>query len=160
MNDSEITIGILGLGYVGLPLALSFCESNICVCGYDLSKKKFNRLILFPLLDTVSDERIKINITNNLFKPTNKRKDLEACDVYIICVPTPLTNTRDPDLSYIISAIDLIIPSLEKGNLISLESTSYPGTTEEIIAPDYMKKLFDRRGYFSCLFAREGRSRK
>ena len=115
---------------------LSFSEKGIKVIGFDLNKSKINNLESYKsFINTISDERISKSINNKNFYPTSEINDLKNCDIYIICVPTPLTNTRDPDLSYIESALNKIYPLLDKGNLISLESTTYPGTTEEIILP-------------------------
>ena len=156
LNSRDASIGILGLGYVGLPLALCFAEKNCKVKGFDVNIKKIDDLKNSQsFINTISNKRIKESIKSGNFSPTNNSEDLKDCDVYIICVPTPLTETRDPDLSFINSAVDVIAPLLEAGNLVSLESTTYPGTTEEILLPKFIKKQLNVGEDFFLVYSPE-----
>jgi UDP-N-acetyl-D-glucosamine dehydrogenase len=135
IENKTSKIGIVGLGYVGLPLAVSFANRGYYVVGHDLSEKKIDTLNSekSPILD-VSDESLK-KCLNKSFYPTLDYNKLEECDFIIICVPTPLSPTKEPDLSYIISSCETISKILRKGQFIILESTTYPGTTEDIVVP-------------------------
>ena len=127
-------IGIIGLGYTGLPLAMAFAK-EFRVVGYDVKKEIIN--LLFggkSHIKDVKDDDIKKYLSKSFF-PTDKHEELEKCDFIIICVPTPLTREKEPDLSYIIGACETIAKILRAGHFIILESTTYPGTTEEIVVP-------------------------
>jgi len=134
IKDKTARIGIIGLGYVGLPLAVAFAR-KFEVVGYDINEKTVNNLLngQSHILD-VSDDMIK-KYLNKSFYPTADHKELEKCDFIIICVPTPLTAAKEPDLRYIKSACETIAKVLRKGQFIILESTTYPGTTEEVVIP-------------------------
>ena len=127
-------IGIIGLGYTGLPLAIAFAK-KFNVVGYDTNEKTVNYLLggKSHILD-VGDGDLK-QYLNKSFYPTTDHKDLEECDFIIICVPTPLTEQKEPDLRYIKSACATIADILKKGQFVILESTTYPGTTEEVVIP-------------------------
>lgn len=134
---------IIGLGYVGLPLALAHIQSNIEVLGFDIDDRKLN---LNDLIDSGSDE-ISLNefsdLQNSNFETTNNFRRIEECSVIIITVPTPLKANGLPDLTYIESVIKSIKEYLKEGQLIVLESTTYPGTTREVIWPvieEYKRK--------------------
>ena len=129
-------IGIIGLGYTGLPLAIAFAKT-FNVVGYDIKEKTVDYLLggKSHILD-VGDSDLK-QYLNKSFYPTTDPKDLEKCDFIIICVPTPLTAEKEPDLSYIKNACETIamILRLRRGQFVILESTTYPGTTEEVVIP-------------------------
>jgi UDP-N-acetyl-D-glucosamine dehydrogenase len=132
-KDKKGIVGIIGLGYVGLPLALTFSESNVKVIGFDIDNKKIlNIKNSRSYISNISNNKIKNAIKKNL-KVTIDFKKINLVDAIIICVPTPLDNHNAPDLSYISNTIDKILPYLKKNQLISLESTTYPGTTDEEI---------------------------
>jgi UDP-N-acetyl-D-glucosamine dehydrogenase len=135
-KDKTATIGIIGLGYTGLPLAIAFAK-KFNVVGYDTNEKTVDYLLggKSHILD-VNDDMIK-KYLNKSFYPTTNHKALEKCDFIIICVPTPLTAEKEPDLSYIKSACATIarILRLRRGQFVILESTTYPGTTEEVVIP-------------------------
>lgn len=136
LHEKKATIGIVGLGYVGLPLALTYYENGYEVLGFDIDTKKLeclNRGESF--IKHIDHQRIKNAISSNKFKVTNSFLEAKRVDALIICVPTPLTKNRTPDLTYINTTIESVLPYLQKGQIISLESTTYPGTTEEIIKP-------------------------
>lgn len=125
-------IGIIGLGYVGLPLALHFAEAGTEVLGFDIDAEKVSLIngggspIRYIDKSRVAAARAKLTASSD---PAG----LTAVDAIIICVPTPLTHQREPDMTFIVNTLELIGPHLRKGQLISLESTTYPGTTDEIV---------------------------
>lgn len=134
MEWRDETIGIIGLGYVGLPLAVAFVESNATVVGVDVSKERVNMLREgHSYLTDIPDETIAS--IRGRFHPTTDYSELSKCDAVIICVPTPLAKTGEPDISYILSAVESFRPYLRRGMLVVLESTTYPGTTEELLKP-------------------------
>lgn len=128
-------IGIIGLGYVGLPLALLFSEQRFAVTGFDIDTNKVRVLSeggsYIYRIPATQIEAAK----NQGFRSTSEYSEIELMDVVIICVPTPLNDHRQPDMSYIISTVESIAPHIQTGQLIVLESTTYPGTTEEVVIP-------------------------
>lgn len=127
-------IGIIGLGYVGLPLAARAGKVGFHVVGFDVSREKvasINRGESY-IGDVTSEELANLR-DHDMMEATTDFRRLRACDVIIVCVPTPLNATRDPDISYIERAAESIVRTLRSGQLIILESTTYPGTTEEIL---------------------------
>ncbi len=134
IEDGTANIGVIGLGYVGLPLAISFSE-KFNVVGYEVNDSLVNHLLKGTShIQDISDEDLNVHL-NKSFYPTNKCEDLKKCDFIIICVPTPLANENEPDLSYIKSSCSTIANILRKGQFVILESTTYPGTTEEVVLP-------------------------
>jgi UDP-N-acetyl-D-glucosamine dehydrogenase len=134
MQDKQALIGIIGLGYVGLPLALAYAEKGFKVLGFDIDPKKIEALSrgesYISHLDTA---RIAKATQSKLLMATTDFSRLGEPDTLLICVPTPLTPQRDPDMSYIVSTTQQIKSQLRQGQLIILESTTYPGTTEELV---------------------------
>ena len=127
-------IGIVGLGYVGLPLAVAFAEEGHEVVCFDLDHRKIEALEAGrSYIEDISDETLA-PIRERLH-PTSQPPDLSPCDAVIICVPTPLTSAREPDLTYLVSAGSALSQVLREGQLVVLESTTYPGTTRERLAP-------------------------
>ncbi|MCA0970449.1 nucleotide sugar dehydrogenase [Halobacillus litoralis] len=134
-------VAVVGLGYVGLPLAMLFSKRNIDVIGLDINEDRITQLKnKKSYLPDIQDEEIKLNIERGIFKPTSKYTDLTSADVIIICVPTPLTDYHTPDLSYLQSVASSLSSHLRKGQLVILESSTYPGTTEEVLQPHLEKK--------------------
>jgi UDP-N-acetyl-D-glucosamine dehydrogenase len=134
--DRRARIGVVGLGYVGLPLAVEFAESGFCVIGVDLDARKVGQINCgASYIDDVSGERIRGLVQSGKLAASCCYDDLSNVDAISICVPTPLRKTRDPDMSYINQAAQSIAGIARTGKLIILESTTYPGTTEEIILP-------------------------
>ena len=129
---SQKKIGIIGLGYVGLPLAIEFGISNY-VIGYDISKKRINQLN-FHKDDTLQVTK-KEFLKSKFLKFSSKEKDIQDCNIYIITVPTPVNKKNKPDLSKIINATKLVGKMLTENNFVIYESTVYPGATEEICKP-------------------------
>lgn len=131
----EATIAVLGLGYVGLPLAVRCAEAGFSVIGFDVDPEKPRRLKAGEsyLTDVAGD--VIAALTPRRFRATSDPADLAQADAFLICVPTPLGLHREPDLSFVEATADMIASVARPGTLVSLESTSFPGTTEEIVAP-------------------------
>jgi UDP-N-acetyl-D-glucosamine dehydrogenase len=134
INNKEAIIGIVGLGYVGLPLMLRFAEVGYRVIGIDVDEHK-NSLINQgkSYIQHIPSEDI-VRVKHLIHATADFSESVEA-DALILCVPTPLDKYREPDLSYVLQTTDALLPHLRKGQLISLESTTYPGTTEEELKP-------------------------
>src|SRR3989454_608598 len=127
-------IGVVGLGYVGLPLVLRFGEERFPVIGFDIDPVKVRKLNAGEsYIRHIPSARLQTLTKEKQFEATTDFGRLAEADCIIICVPTPLTQKKDPDLQYIESTTDAISKTLRKGQLVSLESTTYPGTTEEIL---------------------------
>lgn len=127
--------GIIGLGYVGIPLMLRASAVGINVIGFDISKQRVSELEQGKSpIKHISDNEIAEALSQG-FEPTSDFSRISECKYIIICVPTPLSEYRDPDLSYIISTMDSISPYIRKGQMLSLESTTWPGTTAEVLHP-------------------------
>tara|TARA_B100000242_G_scaffold285944_1_gene250965 strand:+ start:5664 stop:6974 length:1311 start_codon:yes stop_codon:yes gene_type:complete len=140
IDKKKAKIGIVGLGYVGLPLALSFLDNGFDVIGFDIDKSKIRQINLGEsYIKHIPSNKIRKSIKSKKFIPTLDFSLISEVDVIIICVPTPLTKYRDPDLSFILSTMASIKPFLKKGQIISLESTTYPGTTKDVILPSLEK---------------------
>jgi len=136
ITNKSANIGIIGLGYVGLPLGVEFAKAGFSVTGFDNDAKKVsgvnegNSYIL-----DVSSKDVSDLVSSEKLSATAEKSLLNKMDVIIICVPTPLRKTKEPDISFILQAAEDINSNLRKGQLIILESTTYPGTTEEVILP-------------------------
>lgn len=140
INSKSAKIGIIGLGYVGLPLALEFANREFNVIGFDIDEKKI------PILNSgnsyikhINASRIKKAVDSKRFNATSDFSLLTDCDAIIICVPTPLDEHQEPDLTYIVNSGKAVAQYLRKGQLVVLESSTYPGTTEEILLPMFEK---------------------
>jgi UDP-N-acetyl-D-glucosamine dehydrogenase len=134
--QKEALIGIIGMGYVGLPLVLRFCEEDFRVLGFDVDSKKVATLKRGKsYLKSISSSRISQFFRSGHLNVTDDFSRLDEPDCILICVPTPLTEKMEPDLQYIDKTTEAIREHLRRGQLIVLESTSYPGTTEELILP-------------------------
>jgi UDP-N-acetyl-D-glucosamine dehydrogenase len=136
LRRKDAHAAVIGLGYVGLPLAVEFARAGLRVTGIDLDKAKVDALNRGEsyILD-VPSENVKAIVDAGRFSATTDFDALSKVDTINVCVPTPLRKTKDPDLSYIVSAVEQIAKYLKKGHLVILESTSYPGTTEEVVQP-------------------------
>ena len=142
INDNSATIGIIGLGYVGLPLVIRFAEENFKVIGFDIDSVKCSTLNSGKsYIRHIPTESIQLALKNGFTATTNWRKIAEV-DCMLICVPTPLGANNTPDLQYIQNTLNSIQGFLKKGQLLILESTTYPGTTEEEIVPEVEKNNF------------------
>jgi UDP-N-acetyl-D-glucosamine dehydrogenase len=136
INDRTATVGIIGLGYVGLPLAVEFAKGGFKVIGYDVSERVVRALMegRSHIQDVPSSEVARL-VKERLFEATTDEARLSDVDAISIAVPTPLGKTRDPDMSYVIAAADAVSRTAHKGLLVVLESTTYPGTTREVLLP-------------------------
>jgi len=145
-------VGIIGQGYVGLPLAMVVAETGFEVTGFDVDSDKVRRLNAGEsYIDDVSDDEVKEQLTAKRFRASESFEDVGSMDVISICVPTPLGKTRDPDISYIVAATKEVVARLRPGQLIVLESTTYPGTTRELVLPMFEASgLKVGRDYFLC----------
>ncbi|MGF0334373.1 nucleotide sugar dehydrogenase [Ectopseudomonas toyotomiensis] len=142
ITSRTATVGIYGLGYVGLPLALRFCEVGIKVIGFDIDDYKVDTLNAGQsYIERLTPKRIKHALAQGL-EATNDFSRSGEVDALIICVPTPLNAHREPDLSFVINTIETILPHFRAGQLLSLESTTWPGTTDEELAPRLETKGF------------------
>src|SRR5438270_1798144 len=127
-------IGVVGLGYVGLPLVLRFGEEHFPVLGFDVDPVKVRKLNAGEsYIRHIPAERLQMLLKEKQFEASSDFNRLKEADCIIICVPTPLTAKKDPDLQFIEKTAEAVHKTLRKGQLISLESTTYPGTTEEIL---------------------------
>lgn len=135
LNNRSAIIGIIGMGYVGQPLALRFAQLGYKVLGFDVDAEKVDQLNAgHSDIEHIADANIALANAAGMECTTDFRRALEA-EALILCVPTPLNKYREPDLSYVIRTTDSIVPYLRAGQVVSLESTTYPGTTEEELLP-------------------------
>ncbi len=138
LESRKAKIGIIGLGYVGLPLVLRFGEEHFNVIGFDVDPEKVSKLNAGQsYIRHIDGGRLKALVDKKAFEATADFSRLREADCIIICVPTPLTEKKDPDLQYIEKTASALVKTLRKGQLISLESTTYPGTTEEILLEQF-----------------------
>ena len=138
IEDRSAVVAVVGLGYVGLPLALEFARAGFKVIGYDVSQRVVEALAGGRShIQDVSDDALAEMVSSGRFEPTTDESRLGEADAISIAVPTPLSKTRDPDMSYVISAVEAVARNCHKGLLIVLESTTYPGTTREIMLPKF-----------------------
>src|SRR6201993_3515757 len=135
-KGTQLKVGIIGCGYVGLPLALRFAEAGHKVTGFDTDPKKVSMLNAGKsYIEHIQQTKIQQFVNSKHFRATTDFSELKDVDAIIICVPTPLDERREPDLSYVENTGESIYPHLQKGQLVVLESTTYPGTTEELVLP-------------------------
>ena len=136
LENKSFKVGILGLGYVGLPLGLEFAEKEFEVLGFDLDKRKVEKLNDGKsYIKHISAGRIADAVNKRYFSATNDFSRLPEVDAIIICVPTPLDEHREPDMTYVEGTAKTIQKYLRPGQLVTLESTTYPGTTDELLLP-------------------------
>jgi len=135
VESGAVRVGIIGLGYVGLPLARAFSDRRIAVLGFDVDPAKVTRIERGEsYIGHIPDANIA-QMRENGFEATVDFQRLDEPDVIIVCVPTPLTETREPDLTFVINSTMAIAKRLRPGQLVVLESTTYPGTTREVVLP-------------------------
>ncbi len=136
INSNEVVVGIIGLGYVGLPLAVEFAEEGVKVIGFEKSEEKANLVNSGKnYIKDIADDVLEKVVKNNLLSATTDFSKMKECDALIICVPTPLDKFRKPDMSYIEASCKAIGQNMKAGTFISLESTTYPTTTEDLMLP-------------------------
>lgn len=134
--NKQALIGVIGLGYVGLPIAIEFSKKGIHSLGIDISQRTVNNLNRgINHIEDVKDEDLQVAVENGLFRASANYEDLSDADVVYICVPTPFNANKDPDISYIVSAGEGLAGVLRPGQLVILKSTTFPGTTEDYLIP-------------------------
>lgn len=135
-ENGSAVIGVVGLGYVGLPLSCASCEAGFQTIGFDVDASKIDKLEKgLSYIGNIHNDRVSGFVQKQQFHPTGDIAALMQADAVIICVPTPLTRYREPDLSYIINTTEQIAAHLRQGQLVVLESTTYPGTTQDVMRP-------------------------
>ncbi len=136
IKDRNFTVGVLGLGYVGLPLARAFASAGLKVLGFDIDRRKVETLNAGrSIIKHIPHSQVSQMVKAGLFRATNNMSLLKTADAVLICVPTPLTQNREPDVQFIVASTETIAKYLRAGQLIVLESTTYPGTTRELMIP-------------------------
>ncbi|MEK7879253.1 MAG: NAD(P)-binding domain-containing protein, partial [candidate division NC10 bacterium] len=138
IKERSARVGLIGLGYVGLPLAVAFGKAGFLVTGVDVDPKKVQRLRAgeSPVEDVKSDDLATLVAARRL-TVTQDSRALAEVDAIIICVPTPLGKHKEPDISHIVAAAEAVAGVLRPGHLVVLESTTYPGTTQEVLLPRF-----------------------
>jgi len=133
---ADVTVGVIGMGYVGVPLAAAFCEAGIRILGFDIDSAKTDQLNAgVSYIKHISSARIQTALKAGLFEATADMDRLGEPDALLICVPTPLTKHLEPDLSFVVGTTESIARRLRRGQIVILESTTYPGTTAEVMRP-------------------------
>ena len=156
IKDHDAKIGIVGLGYVGLPLILEFVDEKFTTIGFDIDPAKVTQLNNGQsYIKHIASDRIKDALDQNLFKATTDFSELGDVDCILVCVPTPLSKHREPDISYIEKTSETISKYLRKGQLVVLESSTYPGTTEEVMRPILEKSGLECHKDFYLAFSPE-----
>jgi UDP-N-acetyl-D-glucosamine dehydrogenase len=136
IKDKQATIGVIGLGYVGLPLVAEFAHNGFNCVGFEVDESKASQINAGQsYVSDVDSAAVKEVVDRGRLRATSRFDRLRACDAIIICVPTPLRKTKEPDVSFILAAAEEIKKTLRRGQLIILESTTYPGTTDEVLLP-------------------------
>jgi UDP-N-acetyl-D-glucosamine dehydrogenase len=132
----QARVGIIGLGYVGLPLAIEFAQAGFSVTGFDVDRDRVEQASGgSSYIGDVPGQTLLRQVESGRLRATNDFRALAWMDTVSICVPTPLSKTKDPDLSFVIQAVEAVVDHLHRGQLVILESTTYPGTTEEVVLP-------------------------
>ncbi len=156
ISSGEARIGVIGLGYVGLPLIVEFCLKGYESIGFEVDDHKTSEINAGrSYIVDVTGENLKKCVDSGKLTATTDFSKLNDCDVIIICVPTPLRKTKDPDMSYILTAGGEIQKYMRRGQLIILESTTYPGTTDEVLLPMFEEKGFKLDEDFLIAFSPE-----
>ena len=152
IDNQKATVAIIGMGYVGLPLALLFSQRCFRVFGIDLDSKKIKSLSAGKsYIGDIPSKEIRGALENKKFIPTTDSSVIKQADCVIICVPTPLNRLKNPDLSFVVDAAEAIQRNRRKGQLIILESTTYPGTTDEVLLPIFQKSGWKvGKDFFLC----------
>ena len=136
ITEKRAHVGVIGLGYVGLPLVVEFAANGFNGTGFEVDTDKANQINSGrSYIGDVPSDRVKKLVDEKLLRATTDFQHLRECDAIIICVPTPLRKTKEPDVSYILAAAEQITKNLRRGQLVILESTTYPGTTDEVLLP-------------------------
>ena len=141
ITNKEAHVGVIGLGYVGLPLLVEFASKGFRGIGFEVDEAKANQINAgTSYIGDVPSRKVKEVVDAKRLRATTDFDHLTECDAIIICVPTPLRKTKEPDVSYILAAAEEITKRLRRGHLVILESTTYPGTTDEVLLPMFEAK--------------------
>jgi len=156
IENKTALVGIIGMGYVGVPLALAFANNNIKVLGFDIDESK-TQLINdgVSYFKHIPSEKIRRVSESKLLAATTDFSEISKVDAIIFCLPTPLNQYREPDLSFVVNTMDNILPYLKKGQVLSLESTTYPGTTDEELATRISNRGFKIGSDFFLVYSPE-----
>lgn len=156
IENKQARLGVIGLGYVGLPLAVEFARAGFGVVGYDVDARKVGELMAGrSYIPDVPSAHLAEVVKNGKFVATTDPARLADVDIIDICVPTPLRKTKDPDMTYVVQAVEATASVLRQGQLIILESTTYPGTTVEVVQPTLAAKGFKPGVDFYLAFSPE-----
>lgn len=152
IENKTVTVGVVGLGYVGLPLAVELAHAGFRVLGFDVSERVVTGVNRGEShIKDIATERLAPFVKDQRITATTDMSRLGECDAISVCVPTPLGKTRDPDVSYVVAASEAIAQTLHQGQLIILESTTYPGTTRELMLPKFEAKgLSVGKDFYLC----------
>src|SRR3954468_14852090 len=136
IGQRRAQIGVIGLGYVGLPLLVEFARKGFKAIGFEVDTEKSEQINAGEsYISDITSRAVKELVDKRALRATTHFDYLSECDAIIICVPTPLRKTKEPDISYIMAAAEEIRKNLRRGQVIVLESTTYPGTTDEVLLP-------------------------
>lgn len=151
-SSEDLTLGVIGLGYVGLPLAVEAARAGIKVLGFDVNPSVTEIVNQGRShIQDLTDEDVGEHVRANRLEATTEMGRLAECDAISICVPTPLSKTRDPDVSFILSASEAVAKALQPGQLVVLESTTYPGTTRDVMLPKLEERgMVAGEDFFLC----------
>src|SRR5690349_9782797 len=156
IRDRKARVGIIGLGYVGLPLAVEFARNGFDVTGFDVDESKVSQINAGQsYIPDVPAAELCAEVQAHRLRATTDMSQLGQMDVIDIAVPTPLRKTKDPDLSYVVKAVESVAATLKRGQLVILESTTYPGTTDEVVQPMLTAKGFTPDVDFFLAFSPE-----
>ena len=156
LKTRTATVGVLGMGYVGLPMAIEFARAGLNVLGIDIDPDRCASLAAGrSYISDTSDDELRAALDAKKFTPTPDTRQLAEVDAILICVPTPLRKSKDPDLTAILAATHAVAERLRPGQLVVLESTTYPGTTEEILLPIFAEKGLEVGKDFFLAFSPE-----
>ena len=152
ISEKRACVGVVGLGYVGLPLVVEFAGAGFAALGFEVDQQKADRINAGEsYIGDIDSETVRKLTESKRLEATTDFNRLASCDAIIICVPTPLRKTKEPDISYILAAASEIKQRLRRGQLIILESTTYPGTTEEVVV-----RILEERNPLGLRVARNG----
>ena len=152
----QARVGVIGLGYVGLPLVVEFARAGFDVTGFDVDSSKTDQINAGKsYIPDVSQEDLAACVKAGKLRATTDMSKLGEMDAIDICVPTPLRKTKDPDLSYVVQSVEAVAATLKRGQLVILESTTYPGTTDEVVQPMLVAKGFTPDVDFFLAFSPE-----
>ncbi len=156
INNKQLKIAVIGLGYVGFPLALEFAKKGIKVAGIEIDRGRLKSIAnKSSYISDITSNQLKEALACGNFKASGNFSDIKEADAVLICVPTPLKGKNLPDISFIKNAVEEVALHIKKGALVVLESTTYPGTTEEEILPIFQKRNFKHGKDFYLCFSPE-----